>query len=54
METEVKKENKLLSKEDIERILYDADPNCKHTIRAKEMWEGGGVVCTKCRGWFCF
>ena len=33
------------------RELFDADPNCKHdTVDAP----GGGVKCTKCRGWFCF
>ena len=31
--------------------LFDADPNCKHDIVCAP---GGGVKCTKCRGWFCF
>lgn len=35
-------------------FLYNADPNCDHDIRAKELWEGGGVCCTKCKGWFCY
>lgn len=35
-------------------VLYDADPNCKHEVRAKEMHEGGGVECRKCKGWFCY
>lgn len=51
---EIEKEDKEIIKEDIDYTLYDADPNCKHTIRAKEIWEGGGTVCTKCGGWFCF
>ena len=31
--------------------LFDADPNCKHEIVDAS---GGGVKCTKCRGWFCY
>ena len=31
--------------------LHDADPNCKHFIVHAN---GGGVKCTKCRGWFCY
>jgi len=34
--------------------LYNADPNCQHSIRAKELWEGGGIECRKCKGWFCY
>lgn len=34
--------------------LYDADPKCRHSIRAKSMNEGGGVECRKCKGWFCY
>lgn len=34
--------------------LYDADPKCRHSIRAKSMSEGGGVECRKCKGWFCY
>ena len=34
--------------------LWGADPNCEHDIRAKTMSEGGGVECTKCKGWFCY
>jgi len=30
--------------------LYDADPDCKHVIKAK--WSG--VSCSKCNGWFCY
>jgi len=31
--------------------LYNADPNCNHnTIPAP----GGGIKCTKCKGWFCY
>ncbi len=32
-------------------FLYGADPECKHKI---EHDPGGGVHCTKCRGWFCY
>lgn len=31
--------------------LFDADPNCKHNVVPAL---GGGVKCTKCRGWFCY
>lgn len=31
--------------------LWDADPKCQHDI---QIAPGGGVKCTKCRGWFCF
>ena len=31
--------------------LWDADPNCWHEIKSSS---GGGVHCTKCRGWFCY
>lgn len=31
--------------------LWDADPNCKHEVKPAL---GGGVKCTKCRGWFCY
>lgn len=34
--------------------LHGGDPNCAHDIRTKELWEGGGVECRKCKGWFCF
>lgn len=30
--------------------LYDADPNCDHTIEA--LWSG--IKCTRCKGWFCY
>ena len=30
--------------------LWDADPKCKHDVISTN---GGGVKCTKCRGWFC-
>jgi hypothetical protein len=32
-------------------------PDCgKISVRAKELWEGGGVVCTTpgCDYWFCY
>lgn len=30
-------------------------PDCGATIRAKELWEGGGIECSaKCGYWFCF
>jgi len=32
------------------RVLFDADPNCKHRIVAA--WSG--IECTKCPGWFCY
>jgi len=31
-------------------FLYDADPKCKHKIVIK--WSG--IMCTKCKGWFCY
>jgi len=31
--------------------LYDADPECKHEVVSAS---GGGIKCTKCRGWFCY
>lgn len=31
--------------------LWQADPKCWHEI---ESGPGGGIVCTKCNGWFCF
>lgn len=31
--------------------LFNADPNCVHTVVAAE---GGGVKCAKCTGWFCY
>lgn len=30
--------------------LWDADPKCQHHIVEAP---GGGVKCTKCRGWCC-
>lgn len=30
--------------------LWDADPKCKHNIVPAP---GGGIKCTKCRGWCC-
>jgi hypothetical protein len=31
--------------------LFEADPNCIHNIISGG---GGGIICTKCNGWFCF
>jgi len=31
--------------------LWDADPNCDHD---EQPASGGGVRCTKCKGWFCY
>ena len=31
--------------------LYEADPDCEHDITDAS---GGGIVCTKCGGWFCY
>jgi len=31
--------------------LWDADPNCKHNIICNP---GGGIKCTKCKGWVVF
>lgn len=31
--------------------LYNANPNCIHSIRSSS---NGGVYCIKCNGWFCF
>lgn len=31
--------------------LYNADPDCLHDEHPAP---GGGVKCSKCRGWFCF
>jgi hypothetical protein len=33
----------------------DPCPDCGAPIRAKELWEGGGVECSKkCGYWFCY
>lgn len=37
--------------EEEELTLYNADKNCEHEI---ENASGGGIVCKKCKGWFCF
>ena len=34
-----------------DNYLYDADPDCRHEIVPAS---GGGVICKKCRGWYCF
>ena len=34
-----------------ETTLYNADEDCEHDIRPSN---GGGVHCTKCKGWFCY
>jgi len=31
--------------------LWQAKPDCRHHIICAP---GGGIVCTKCRGWFCY
>ena len=31
--------------------LWDADPDCDHEVVDAP---GGGVVCLKCGGWFCW
>jgi hypothetical protein len=31
--------------------LYGADPDCQHEVY-DAFWEGGGVKCRKCRGWY--
>jgi hypothetical protein len=31
--------------------LLGANPNCEHNIVTAP---GGGVKCTKCKGWFCY
>lgn len=33
--------------------LYDAKPDCEHVV-FDAFWEGGGVRCGKCGGWFCY
>lgn len=37
--------------EEFGQELWDADLNCDHDIQSAP---GGGVKCTKCRGWFCY
>lgn len=32
-------------------VLYNADPNCNHNIVSNP---SGGIICTKCGGWFCY
>jgi hypothetical protein len=32
--------------------LWDADPECEHDVQCAPF--GGGVKCTKCRGWCCY
>ena len=34
-----------------EQDLWDADPDCNHEVVDAP---GGGIVCTKCGGWFCW
>ncbi len=34
--------------------LFNADPKCAHNVEAKGLHRGGGIHCTKCRGWFCY
>lgn len=31
--------------------LFAADPGCDHRVKPQP---GGGIKCTKCRGWFCY
>lgn len=31
-------------------VLWDADPECAHEIVDGP---GGGIVCTRCDGWYC-
>lgn len=40
-----------ISREDDERNLWHADPDCEHNVVGVS---GGGVKCTKCSGWFCY
>ena len=35
---------------DYDSELWDADPDCKHEVISAP---GGGVKCTKCKGWYC-
>lgn len=34
-----------------QEALWDANPTCQHDIQPAP---GGGIKCTKCRGWFCY
>ena len=34
-----------------DEFLFDADENCNHEIVSAS---GGGIKCTKCKGWFCY
>ena len=36
---------------EIEDVLWDARPSCKHKIQAQL---SGGVKCVNCDGWFCY
>ena len=50
-------ENETEQVEPDENEDYDICPDCgKKTVRAKELWEGGGVVCMNpnCSYWFCY
>jgi hypothetical protein len=31
--------------------LFDEDPDCLHILSPRP---GGGVECSKCKGWFCY
>jgi hypothetical protein len=41
--------NKWTKEEEI--LLWEALEGCKHVIQSGP---GGGIVCNKCRGWFCY
>ena len=32
-------------------VLWNSDPECVHELVSGP---GGGIVCSKCRGWFCY
>ena len=36
---------------EIEDVLYNARPSCKHKIQGQL---SGGIKCVNCGGWFCY
>ena len=41
--------------ESFQAMIDNKCPDCGAKIRAKELWEGGGIVCAdKCGYWFCY
>ena len=49
-ETNVKSSNENLEENNASTFLYEADPNCKHSI----IGDWNGLRCTNCSGWYCY